>query len=67
MKLIKNAIQCKHCGIILESKYRHDFASHTCDGMGEDSMIAADGGLAYLRRVGTEDNWLEASEWVDDE
>lgn len=27
-----NAIQCRHCGHILESKHRHDYRTHTCHG-----------------------------------
>ncbi len=67
MKLIKNAIQCKHCGKTIESTYRHDFAGHWCEAMGHtDNIIAADGGLDYLRRVGSKKDWLEVSEWEDE-
>ena len=66
MKLIKNAITCKHCGETVESTYRHDFASHSCKGMKENQMIAADGGMDYLRRVGSKEDWFEASEWADE-
>ncbi len=67
MKLVKNAITCKHCGTTVESKFRHDFSSHSCKGMADNQMIAADGGLDYLRRVGNKGDWFEASEWEDDD
>ena len=43
-KILRNAIQCKHCGGIIESKYRHDFVSCSC------GCCSVDGGLDYLRR-----------------
>ena len=66
MTLIKNAIQCKHCGAIIESTYRHDFVTHHCDGIEEGYGIAVDGGLDYRRRVGDRNDWMEASEWGED-
>ena len=42
-KLIRNAIRCKHCGDVLESKSIHDFVECTC------GRCYCDGGLAYLR------------------
>jgi len=66
MKLVKNAIQCKHYGVVVKSKYRHDFAHNSCKGMADNQMIAADGGLAYVPRVGSKGDWFEASEWEDE-
>ncbi len=43
-KIIRNAIQCKHCGDIIESTYRHDFVTCSC------GCYSVDGGLDYLRR-----------------
>lgn len=43
-KIIKNAIQCKHCGDIIESTHRHDYVSCSC------GCCCVDGGLDYLRR-----------------
>lgn len=42
-KIVRNAAQCKLCGDVIESTYRHDFVSCSC---GE---IFVDGGLDYLR------------------
>ena len=61
MKIIKNAIQCKKCGDIIESKYTHDFKFCSC------GACAVDGGHVYLRRSGYPDNWEDLSIFADDE
>ena len=43
-KIIKNAIQCKLCGEIIESTYRHEYVTCKC------GACAVDGGHDYLRR-----------------
>ena len=43
-KIIKNAIQCKLCGEVIESKHVHDFLQCKC------GACAVDGGHDYLRR-----------------
>ena len=43
-KIIKNAIRCKNCGEVIESKHRHDYVQCKCGN------CAVDGGLCYLRR-----------------
>ena len=47
--LTKNSVKCLVCNTILESKYRHDFASCSCP-----NQAFTDGGLSY-NRVGGED------------
>ncbi len=42
-KLIKNAIQCKECGDIIESTHTHNFVRCSC------GSCAVDGGLEYQR------------------
>jgi len=42
--IIKNAIQCKLCGDIIESTDRHDYVECKC------GACAVDGGHDYLRR-----------------
>lgn len=44
MKIIRNAIQCKLCGDIIESTYRNQYVSCKC------GACAVDGGYDYLRR-----------------
>lgn len=44
-KIIRNAIQCNHCGDIIESEFTHDYKCCVC------GAVAVDGGLDYLRRV----------------
>lgn len=60
-----NAIECAYCGTRIESTHRHDFVTHTCEELkrlyGEDGYIAADGGKAYLRRLGNRYDWNEVS------
>ena len=43
-KIVKNAIQCKLCGEIIESTYRHEYVEYKC------GACAVDGGHDYLRR-----------------
>ena len=47
-KITKNAIQCKLCGEVIESKHVHDFVQCKC------GACAVDGGHNYLRRCFTE-------------
>lgn len=66
-KIKRNAIKCRHCGLVMESKYRHDFRQHYCEAAGEISTtynhelekyvpavpyIMIDGGLEYVRYGG---------------
>lgn len=44
-KILKNCIQCKTCGDVIESKTVHDFKTCFC------GACSVDGGLEYLRRV----------------
>lgn len=30
-RLIRNAIECIHCGLILQSTHRHDYRTHYCE------------------------------------
>ena len=54
-KILVNKIQCVHCGEIMESKSVHDFKMCECGACG------IDGGLLYLRRIGTPDDYVELS------
>ena len=45
-KILVNKIQCKNCKDFIVSKPVHDFKWCSC------KIIAVDGGLEYLRRVG---------------
>ena len=44
-KILKNCIQCKVCGEVIQSKSVHDFKTGSC------GACSVDGGLEYLRRV----------------
>jgi hypothetical protein len=50
MKILKNAVYCKHCKQEIQSTATHEMV--TCSG----AHIAVDGGLEYLRRVFFKDN-----------
>ena len=55
--IIKNIIQCKLCGDVIESTHRHDFVECSC------GACAVDGGHDYLRRCFKErDCYIELSE-----
>ena len=57
MVVIKNAIQCKKCGDIIESIDRHDFKTCSC------GSCSVDGGHDYLRRCfKNEDDYIDLSE-----
>ena len=62
-KLISNKIKCKKCGDVIESKYRHDFEICSCWDE-EGNGCAVDGGLDYLRRLGS--SWEDLSEYSDE-
>lgn len=66
MKIIKNAVECAYCHAVIESKYRHDFVEHACDGMKAfrepGAFIAVDGGKDYLKRCGYMADMIERSE-----
>ena len=55
-KIIRNAIRCKKCGDVIESKTVHDFKFCSC------GSCAVDGGHDYLRRCGNLGDWEEMSE-----
>ncbi len=61
-RIIRNAIQCKHCGEIIESKSVHDFKTCKC------GKVFVDGGHEYLRRGYTnlaEDDFIDLSETIE--
>jgi hypothetical protein len=56
-KILRNRIQCKRCGDIIESWSVHDFVKCSC------GACAVDGGREYLRRCFEErDCYIELSE-----
>lgn len=44
-RILKNKCQCRLCGDIIESNYRHDYKRCHC------GAIATDGGRDYIRRA----------------
>lgn len=59
--LVRNAVRCLKCRDVIESKHRHDFVPCSCGN------ISVDGGLEYLRRVGTLKDYEDLSEYLDKE
>jgi hypothetical protein len=56
-KILHNKAQCKKCGDIIESHYRHDFVSCKC------GSIFVDGGLDYCRSGADNiENFIDLSE-----
>jgi hypothetical protein len=61
-KIIRNAIQCKHCGDTIESVNVHDYVTCSC------GACSADGGHDYLCRsyiTSPEDDFIDLSESAD--
>ncbi len=62
IKVIRNAIMCKHCGDVIESTYRHNFVTCSC------GCCSVDGGLDYLRRSfkhSQEEDYVDLSETIE--
>ena len=63
LKLTRNAIRCKKCGDVLDSKSRNDFVSCSC------GQCFNDGGLSYMRRgfrtERPEDSYEDLSEYEE--
>ena len=62
-KITRNAIKCKVCGEVIESKHCHDWQCCKCfrDSGGAKGCFV-DGGDSYLRRGGNPDEYEELSE-----
>ena len=59
-KIIKDVIQCKLCGEVIESKHVHDFVQCKC------GACAVDGGHDYLRRCFRDkDCYIDLSESIE--
>lgn len=54
--ILRNALECRKCGQIIESKSVHDFVYCSC------RSIFVDGGHEYLRRGGNLEDMIERSE-----
>jgi len=54
--ILRNAIKCKKCHVIIESFHRHDFKWCPCHS------VAVDGGHDYLKRAGDLEGYIEMSE-----
>ena len=59
--LIQNELECKKCGDIIYSAHRHDFKYCKC------GLVAVDGGMSYIRRVGNVKDFVDRSMHMDEE
>ena len=62
MKIIRNAIKCKHCGDVIKSTYCHNFVTCSC------GRCSVDGGHDYLRRYfknSQEEDFIDLSETIE--
>ena len=59
-QITKNAVLCKTCGDVIESKTSNDWVTCSCGACG------VDGGLQSLRRLGSVDACEELSEYSED-
>ena len=61
-KILRNAIRCKICGDVIESKSVHNFVQCSC------GSCFVDGGHEYCRRgFKNKDDYEELAEWEDEE
>ena len=59
-EIIRNAIKCKLCGEVIESKARHMFVTCKC------GACSVDGGHDYLRRCFKEEGcYVDLSETIE--
>lgn len=54
-KILRNSIQCKYCGEIIESKTVHDFVTCSC------GKCSVDGGKEYLRWSAEKGSYVDLS------
>jgi hypothetical protein len=59
--LIQNELECKNCGDIVHSAYRHDFKYCKC------GSVAVDGGMDYVRRSGNVRDAIDRSMYMDED
>lgn len=63
-KIIRNAVQCKHCGDIIESKHHYDYVTCSC------GCCSVDGGHDYIKRGfrnSIDEDYIELSETIDED
>jgi len=56
--ILSNQIKCLSCGDEIYSAYRHDYKKCECGAVG------VDGGMSYLRRIGS--NYIDQSIMIDE-
>lgn len=59
--ILSNQVECLQCGDKPFSTHRHDFRYCKC------GAVAVDGGMDYLRRLGSPENMREMSIVIEDE
>lgn len=58
-KLVRNVIQCRQCGDVIESRSVHDWVKCGC------GQATVDGGLVYARRTYRDVGFNEMSEYEE--
>lgn len=63
MSIKRNAVQCRHCGDVIESRNVHDYVTCSC------GTCSVDGGLEYLRRCykNSREDYIELAEAISTE
>lgn len=64
IKILRNAIKCNHCGDVIESTSRHQFATCSC------GCCRVAGELEYLRRCfkhSREEDYTDLSENIEED
>ena len=58
--ILRNAVQCRKCGDIIESKNRYKIMTCSCE------TVSISGGLSFLKRYGSPDLYIELSEFEEE-
>jgi ribosomal protein S27AE len=61
VSVVRNRAQCAKCGVVIESKHRHDWVACAC------GAIFVDGGHDYARRGGNPEDIIDMTEWPEEE
>jgi len=68
-RIIRNAIRCKKCGEVIESKTVHDFKFCSCGSCAVDTVVTITFADAEIVRIGKNyvkwKSWRRMARWLD--
>ena len=63
--LVRSAVRCLVCGVVIESKHRRDYVKCECPS-DSDTSVTIDGGLLYQKiGYGIRSEFEDISEWEE--